>query len=124
MSSSFLRPWLWRPVEAGLGRSVAEDDNGPGQSAALVVAGGRAEPVVARPVEVEAGPSARMVHQPDEFPVAIARQESTMGVPVVIDELEIDVTSVRHNQNRGVPSEFIGVDADRGLHAAIRSLCG
>ena len=47
-----------------------------------------------------------------------------MGVPVVIDELEVDVTSVRHHQNRGIPGELIGVDADRGLHPAIRSLRG
>ena len=53
---------------------------------------------------------------------AIARQESTVRVPVVIDELEVDITAVRHNQNRGIPGQLIGVDADRGLHAAIRSL--
>src|SRR5689334_24954818 len=67
-------------VEASFRRNVAQHDDRPGQSAAFVVSGRRAEPVVARAVEVESGPSFRMVDQPDELPVAIARQQRTMGV--------------------------------------------
>src|ERR1700754_789801 len=108
-SSSFLRPRLLGTVEASLGRNLAEDNDGSGQSPAFVVARGRTEPVVARPIEVEGGPSARMVDQPDKFAVAIARQERTMRVEVIVDELEVDISPVRHDQNRGIPHQLIRV---------------
>src|SRR3954452_4083221 len=91
MMCSSLRARLVGAVESGFRRNVPQHDDHPGQPSAFVVAGRRAVPVVAGPVEVEGGPSARMVHQPDELPVTIARQERAVRVEVVVDELEVDI---------------------------------
>src|SRR5690349_4488916 len=92
IACSLLRAWLRWAVEAGLRRHVPHHDDGPGQSPAFVVARGRAEPVIARPIQVQGRPASRMVHQPDELPVAIAGQQRTVRVQVVIDEFELDIT--------------------------------
>src|SRR6476619_1188780 len=104
-----LRAWLVGAVEAGFRRDVAQHDDDAGQSAAFVVAGGRAVPVVAGTVQVEGGPAARVVHQPDELPVAIARQERAVRVEVVVDELEVDITAVWHDQDLRIPAQLVGV---------------
>src|SRR5262245_9804304 len=113
IACSSLRPWLVGAVEAGLRRDVAQDDDGAGQSPSLVVAGGRAEPVVARAVEVEGRPAPRVVDQPDELPVAVARQECAVRVQVVVDELELEVAAVGQDQDRRIPGDLIGPNPDR-----------
>src|SRR6478672_6032896 len=119
ISCSLLRAWLVGAVESGLRRNVSQYDDHAGQAAALVVAGGRAVPVVAGSVEVEGGPPARVVHEPDELPVAIARQECAVRVEVVVDELEVDVAAVRQHQDLRIPAQLVGVDANSGRHAAV-----
>src|SRR5438309_7189033 len=95
---SLLRPWLVGSVETGLGRGVTEHRDGAGQPPALVVARRRGEPVVAGAVEVERGRAARMVHQPDELPVTIARKEHAMGVQIIIEDLEINGAPMREHE--------------------------
>src|SRR3954454_22492543 len=121
---SFSRPGLRRAVEARLRWDLAEYDDGSGQPPALVVARGRAEPVVARAVEVELRRSLGVVHQPDELAVTVARQQATMGVQVVVDERELDVAAVRHDEDGGVPGDLVGIDPDRRLHRAVGPLRG
>src|SRR5215207_9383984 len=82
-----LRARLRRAVEACLGRYLAAHDDRPRQAAALVVAGRGAVPVIPGSVELERGGAPRMVDEPDELGVAIARQDRAMGVLVVVDEL-------------------------------------
>src|SRR6185295_8798236 len=83
-----------------------------------------AVPVVARTVQVERRPAFRMVHQPYEFSVAIARQERTVRVFVIVYDRQLDVAAVRHDQNGGIPAEFVLLDPDRRLHRAVGPLSG
>src|SRR4051812_50025828 len=82
--------WLRGAVGARLGRDVPAHDDRAGQAASLVVAGRGAVPVVARPVELESGRALRVVHQPEEPGVAIARHDRAVGVLVVVDERDLD----------------------------------
>src|SRR5829696_105098 len=93
-----LRARLGRAVEASLLRSIPLDDDRPGQAPALVVAGTGAVPVVPRAVESEVGRPARMVHQPDELVVAIARQDRAVGVLVIVEELDLDLAPMRQDE--------------------------
>src|SRR4051794_13459421 len=80
-----LRTRLCRSVQARLGwRFPLHDDRG-GQAAALVVARAGAVPVVAGAVELEGRGALRVVHQPDELVVTVARQHRAMGVLVIVD---------------------------------------
>src|ERR671931_1463694 len=101
-----LRARLGRAVEARLGWHVAPHDDRPGQAAALVVASRGAVPVVPRSVELEGGGAPRMVHEPDELGVAIARQDRAMRVLVVVEELELENAPMRHDENRGLIDEL------------------
>src|SRR2546423_13269348 len=74
INCSSLRLRLGRTVELGLRRGVPRDHDRSGQAPALVVAGRRSVPVVAGAVQLESGRPARMVDQPDELRVAVARQ--------------------------------------------------
>src|SRR5829696_10135824 len=117
-----LRARLGRAVEPSLGRYFAAHDDRPRQAAALVVAGRRAVPVVPRSVELERGSAARMVHQPDELGVAVARQDRAVGVLVVIEELELENAPMGHDQDSGLVDELVLWDPDCGVHLAVRSL--
>src|SRR4051812_32630776 len=97
-----LRARLRRAVEASFRRHVASHDDRRGQAPALIVAGARAIPVIPRPVEVEVGLPARMVHQPDELVVAVARQDGTVRVQVIVDEFQLEIARMGHDQDPGL----------------------
>src|SRR5690625_99379 len=124
IDSSFLRPRLLGAVEAGLGRNFTPHDDGPGQPPPLVVSGRRAVPVVARSVQVELRRPPRMIHQPDEFLVTVARQQRAMRIVIVIDNLKFEITTVWHHQNRRIPRQFVRMDTNRRLHPPIGLLRG
>src|SRR6185437_14928806 len=107
---SFLGTRLIGSVETGFRRHLAEHDDGGGQSTALVVAAGRAVPVVTGAVEEQFRPALRVVEQPEELPVAVAREQRRVRVLVVVDDRQFDDTAVRHDQNRGIPGEFVLLD--------------
>src|SRR6516165_1466995 len=65
-----------------------------------------------------------MVHQPDELAVTIARQERTVRVHVVVCELELEVTAMGQDQDRGVPDQLVRRNPDPGMHAAVGPLLG
>src|SRR5918997_2959996 len=90
---------LLRTVEASLLRGLPLHDDRPGQAAALVVAGTRAVPVVPRAVELEVGLPARMVHQPDELVVAVARQDCAVRVQVIVDQLELELAPMGQHED-------------------------
>src|SRR5829696_6592789 len=117
-----LRARLGRAVEPSLGRYLAAHDDRSGQTAALVVAGRGAVPVVPRSVELEGGGAPRMVHKPDELGVAVARQDRAVGVLVVVDELELEHAPMRQHDDSGLVDELVLGDPDRGVHLAVRSL--
>src|SRR5215210_7299722 len=119
-----LRARLRRAVEASLRWGVASHDDRGGQAAALVVARAGAVPVVARAVELERRRSLRVVHQPDELVVAVARQDRAVRVLVIVDELELEHASVGQDQDPGLVDQLVLRDADRGAHLAVGSLLG
>src|SRR5918999_3607522 len=119
-----LRARLGRAVEASLRRGVASHHDGGGQAAALVVARTGAVPVVTRAVELEGGRSPRVVHQPDELVVAVARQDRAVGVLVIVDELELEHAPVGHDEDPGLVDQLVLRDPDRGAHRAVGSLLG
>ena len=43
---------------------------------------------------------------------------------VIVDDRQFDVTAVRHDQNGGIPAEFVLLDPDRRLHRAVGPLGG
>src|SRR5436309_4935907 len=89
INCSSLRLRLGWTVELGFRRRVPGNDDRSGQAPALVVAGGRPVPVVARAVQLKSGRSARMVDQPDELRVAVARQHGAVRVLVIVDERQL-----------------------------------
>src|SRR5215207_6060417 len=117
-----LRARLGRAVEPSLGRYVAAHDDRSGQAAALVIAGRGAVPVVPRSVELEGGGAPRMVHQPDELGVAVARQDRAVGVLVVVDELELEHTPMWQDEDSRLEDELVLGDPDAGVQLAVRSL--
>src|SRR4051794_2819322 len=117
-----LRARLRRAVDASLRWGVATHDDRGGQAAALVVARTGAVPVVPRAVELERRRALRMVHQPDELVVAVARQDRAVRVLVIVDELELEHTSVGNDQDPGLVDQLVLRDADRGVHLAVGSL--
>src|SRR4051794_3079457 len=119
-----LRARLRRAVDASLRRGVAAHDDRGGQAAALVVARTGAVPVVARAVELERRRSLGMVHEPDEHVVAVARQDRTVRVLVVVDERELDRAPMRQDQDPGLVDQLVLRDADRGAHLAVGPLLG
>src|SRR3954452_21746755 len=101
IGSSSLPAWLPRAVEAsGLG-DVALHDDRPDQAPAFVVTDVGAEPVVARSVEGDGHRSARVVRQPHPLTVAVARNERAVRVLVVVDELDVALAGVGHDDDRG-----------------------
>src|SRR3954453_11676933 len=102
-----LRPGLGRGVQLGLGRRLALDDDRSGQAATLVISGTRAVPVIAGAVEVKRGRPLRVVHQPDELRVAVARQHGAVRVPVVVDERELDFAPVGQDEDPRVVHQFV-----------------
>src|SRR3954470_24118535 len=117
-----LGAWLWRTVEASLWWRLASHDDRGGQAPALVVARARAVPVVPRAVELEGRLALRMVHQPDELVVAVAREHRAVRVLVIVDERELERSSVGHDQDAGLVHELVLRDPDRGAHDAVGSL--
>src|SRR6185437_4299936 len=65
-----------------------------------------------------------MVHQPDELAVTVARQERTVRVLVVVDDLQLEFAPVGHDQDRRVPGEFVGIDPDCRVHATVGPFLG
>jgi len=43
---------------------------------------------------------------------------------VIVDDRQLDVAAVRHDQNGGIPAEFVLLDPDRRLHRAVGPLSG
>src|SRR4051794_23018020 len=119
-----LRARLRRAVDASLWRGVAADDDRGGEAAALVVARTGAVPVVARAVELERRRSLRVVHEPDEHVIAVARQDRAVRVLVVVDERELERAPMRQDQDAGLVDQLILRDADRGVHLAVGPLLG
>src|SRR5215207_10199576 len=119
-----LRLGLGRPVQFRLGRSVPLHDDRRGETPALVVAGTGAVPVVPGAVQLEVGRPARMVHQPDELVVAIARQDRAMGVLVIVEELDLDLAPMRQDEDPRLIHQLVLRDPDRGAHLAVGSLLG
>src|SRR5436190_11270622 len=124
VSGGRLRARLGRPVEASLVRYIAVYDDRPGQPPALVVARRRAVPVVPGPIELERGGSTRMVHQPYELGVAVARQDRAVRVLVIVEELELEHPPMGHHQDRGLIHQLVLRDPDGGVHLAVRPLLG
>src|ERR1700758_5816819 len=102
-----LRARLSRTVKTGLRRSVAQDDDGADQAAALVIADDRAKPVTPRPVKLQRGGAARVVGQPQKLAVAVTWQQRAMRVLIIIDELELQLTTARHHDDRRLPHQLI-----------------
>src|SRR5437763_2375023 len=119
INCSSLRLRLGRTVELGLWRRVPVHDDRSGEAAALVVAGGRRVPVVAGAVQLECGRPARMVDQPDELRVAVARQHRAVRVLVVVDERQLEGPPVWQHEHAGLEDELVFRDPDRGLHLAL-----
>src|SRR3954447_16189661 len=118
------RARLGRAGQTRLGRDVAAHDDRAGQAAALVVAGGGAVPVVAGTVELELGRAPRVVHEPEELRVAVARKNGAVGVLVVVVERDLDRAAVRQDQNSRVVDELVLRDPDLGGHRAVGPLLG
>src|SRR5918992_107799 len=115
---------LLRTVEASLLRGLPLHDDRPGQAPALVVAGTGAVPVVARAVELEGGGSARVVHQPDELGVTVARQARAVRVLVIVDELELEHAPVGHDEDPGLVDQLVLGDPHGGAHLSVGPLLG
>src|SRR4051794_41712411 len=119
-----LRARLRRAVDASLRGGVASHDDRGGQAAALVVARTGAVPVVARAVELERRRPLRVVHQPDELVVAVARQDRAVRVLVIVDELELEHAPVGEDEDPRVVHQLVLRDPDRGVHLAVGTLLG
>src|SRR5215207_9555466 len=119
-----LRLRLGRPVQFRLGRSVPLHDDRRGETPALIVAGTGAVPVVPRAVELEVGRPARMVHQPDELVVTVARQDRAVSVLVIVEDLELDLARMRQYEDPRVVDQLVFKDPDGGAHLAVGSILG
>src|SRR5437763_765771 len=47
-----------------------------------------------------------------------------MGVLVIVEDLKLKVAPVGHDDDRWLPDQLIGRDADSGVHATVGSLLG
>ncbi len=59
------------------------------------------------------------VRQPQPHVVIVAWQERAVSVRVIVEELELDIAPMGHDEDRGLVDQLIFRDPDCGAHDAV-----